>query len=198
MSDHDITFSIQELGHAKQPKSEVYTRKITEAKTKTFCELLKAADWSQVIATSEPDVAFLNLHSNLEDCYNEAFPLCNSSFNKRYNAINPWMSKALLVSRRTKERLYVKRRQRGDTGQYKEYDRVYRKAVRAAKTAYYAEQFEANASNLRKTWGLVRECQGKSQVRDTIPSTFNCNGEQVIGDLNIANGFNEFFCQGGS
>ena len=98
MSDHDITFSIQELGHAKQPKSEVYTQKITEAKTKTFCELLKAADWSQVIATSEPDVALLKLHSNLEDCYNEAFPLCNSSFNKRYNAINPWMSKALLVS----------------------------------------------------------------------------------------------------
>ena len=98
MSDHDITFSIQELSHAKQPKSEVYTRKITEAKTKTFCELLKAADWSQVIATSEPDVAFLKLHSNLKDSYNEAFPLCNSSFNKHYNAINSWMSKDLLVS----------------------------------------------------------------------------------------------------
>ena len=74
---------------------------------------------------------------------------------------------------------------------------VYRKAVRAAKTAYYAEQFEANASNLRKTWGLVRECQGKSPVRDTIPSTFNSHGEQVIGDLNIANGFNEFFARVG-
>ena len=66
------------------------------------------------------------------------------------------MSKALLVSRRTKEQLYVNICQRGDTGQYKKHDRVYRKAVRAAKTAYYAEQFEANASNLRKTWGLVR------------------------------------------
>ena len=197
MSDHDITFSIQELCHAKTPKSEVYTQNITEAKTKTFCELLKAADWSQVIATSEPDVAFIKFHLNLEECYNEAFPFCNSSFNKRYNAINPWMSKALLVSGRTKERLYIKRRQRGDTGQYKEYDRVYRKAVRAAKTAYYAEQFEANASNLRKTWGLVRECQGKSQIRDSIPSTFNCNGKQVIGALNIANGFNEFFARVG-
>ena len=100
ISDHDICFSIQELSHAKQPKSEVYTRKITEAKTKTFCELLDAADWSQVIATSEPDCAFFKLHLNLEDCYNKDFPLCNSSFNKRYNAINPWMSKALLVSRR--------------------------------------------------------------------------------------------------
>ena len=197
MSDHDICFSIQELSHAKQPKSEVYTRKITEAKSKTFCELSKAADWSQVIATSEPNSAFLQLHSNLEECYNEAFPLCNSSFNKRYNAINPWMSKALLVSRRTKERLYVKRRQKGDTGQYKEYDRVYRKAVIVAKTAYYAEQFESNASNLRKTWGLVWECQGKSQVRDAIPSSFNCNGEQVVVDFNIANGFNEFFARVG-
>ena len=92
-------------------------KKITEAKTKTFCELLKAADWSQVIATSEPDVAFVKLHLNLEECHNEAFPLCNSSFNKHYNAINPWMSKALLVSQRTKERLYIKRCQRGDTGQ---------------------------------------------------------------------------------
>ena len=98
MSDHDICFSTQELSHAKQPKSEVYTRKITEAKSKTFCELLSAADWSQVTASSEPKDAFDKLHSNLEECYNEAFPLCNSSFNKRYNAINPWMSKALLVS----------------------------------------------------------------------------------------------------
>ena len=39
--------------------------------------------------------------------------------------------------------------------------------------------------------------QGKSQVRDTIPSTFNCNGEQVVGDFNIANGFNEFFARVG-
>ena len=114
-------------------------------------------------------------------------PLVGSNLNKRYNAINPWMSKALLVSRRTKERLYVKRCQKGDTGQYNEYDKVYCKAVRAAKTAYYAEQFKANASN----W-LVRECQGKSQVIDTIPSTFNCEGQQVSGTLDIANGFNKF------
>ena len=104
------------------------------------------------------------LKSNLYLECNEAFPICKSSFNKCYNAINPWMSTALLVSQRTKEQLYIKRHQRGDTGQYKEYDRVYRRAVRAAKTAYYAEQFKANASNLRKTLGLVRECQGKSQI----------------------------------
>ena len=67
------------------PKSEVYTWNITEAKTKTFCELLTAADWSQVTATSQPDVAFVKLHLNLEECYNEAFPFCNSSFNKCYN-----------------------------------------------------------------------------------------------------------------
>ena len=181
MSDHDITFSVQELSHAKMPKSEVYTQNITEAKTKTFCELLTAADWSQVTASSQPDVTFVKLHLNLEECSNEAFPFCNSSFNKHYNAINPWMSKALLVSQRTKEQLYVKRCQRGDTGQYKEFDRIYHKAVRAAKTAYYAEQFEANASNMRKTWGLVRECQGKYQIRYTIPSTFNINGQQVLG-----------------
>ena len=77
MSDHNITFSVQELCHAKMPKSEVYTRNITEAKTKTFCELLTAADWSQVTATSQPDVAFVKLHLNLEECYNEAFPFCN-------------------------------------------------------------------------------------------------------------------------
>ena len=65
---------------------------------KKNCELLKATDWSQVIVTLEPDVAFFKLHLNLEECYNEAFPLCNSSFNRHYNAINPWMSKALLVS----------------------------------------------------------------------------------------------------
>ena len=56
----------------KLPKSEVYTRKITEAKNKIFCELLKADDWSQVIATLEPDIAFVKLHSNLKECYNEA------------------------------------------------------------------------------------------------------------------------------
>ena len=72
----------------------------------------------------------------------------------------------------TKEKLYLNRRQKGDTGQYKEYDRVYHKAARAAKMAYYAKQFEANASNLGKIWGLVRECQGKSQARDAIPHTF--------------------------
>ena len=63
-----------------------------------FCELLSAADWSQLTASSQPNDAFDKLHLNLEECYNEAFPLCNSSFNKRYNAINPWMSKGLFIN----------------------------------------------------------------------------------------------------
>ena len=73
------------------------------------------------------------------------------------------------------------RRKKGDTGQYKEYGRVYRKAVKAAQMAYYAEQFKANASNFRKTWGLVRECQGKFQIRYAIPQTFTSGGQQVTG-----------------
>ena len=89
MSDHDICFSTQELCHAKTPKSEVYTRKITEAKSQTFCELLSAADWSQVTTSSQPIDAFDKLHLNLEECYNEAFPLCNSSFNKRIMQLTP-------------------------------------------------------------------------------------------------------------
>ena len=38
---------------------------------------------------------------------------------------------------------------------------------------------------------------GKIPSRDTIPSSFNSHGEQVNGDLNIANGFNEFFARVG-
>ena len=75
LSDHDLTFSVQELSHnEKVPKSEVYTKKISEAKTKTFCELLAAADWSQLIATALPDIVFLQHHLTIEECYNEAFP----------------------------------------------------------------------------------------------------------------------------
>ena len=68
-------------------------------------------------------------------------------------AINPWMSKALLVSRRTKERLYVKRCQKGDTGQYKEYDRVYRKAVRAAKNGLLCRAVRGQRQQSKKDMG---------------------------------------------
>ena len=68
MSDHDICFSTQELSHPKLPKGEVYTRKITEAKSQTYCVLLSAADWSQVTASSQPNDAFDKLHSTLEEC----------------------------------------------------------------------------------------------------------------------------------
>ena len=57
------------------PKSEVYTRKITEAKSKTFCELLSAADWSQVTASSQPNDAFDKLHLNLGRMLQWSIPL---------------------------------------------------------------------------------------------------------------------------
>ena len=147
-----MTIPVQELSHVNISLRQKY-----------FVSSWPAADWSQVLTTS----LLLSFSHSLEECYNEAFHLCKSSFINvimQLRCLRPcWWVEG--------QRLYVKRCQKGDTG-YKEYDWVYRKAVRAAKTAYYAEQFEANASNLRKTWGLVRECQGKSQTQDTITANF--------------------------
>ncbi len=70
---------------------------------------------------------------------------------------------------------------------------IYNETLRRAKQTYYNKKFQEYSSNMRKTWETIREVIGKHKNKIYIPEYF-CNWEEtILGDKNIAEGFNNFF-----
>ena len=62
---------------------------------------------------------------------------------------------------------------------------------------YYDKQFSKFTSNCKQTWSVIREIIGSKKERSQIPDFFRDNNQLVKDNLDIANGFNNFFSQVG-
>ena len=47
---------------------------------------------------------------------------------------------------------------------------------------------------VKKTWSVIREIIGKHKSKEQIPAYFQHNGKIISDYLDIADGFNDFFC----
>ena len=86
----------------------------------------------------------LNFFQILESNFDTSFPIITTKFNKKYHSVNPWMSKSLLISKRTKDKLFHKSMKSPtltNKENFKSYNTLYRKLCRAAKTRYFSEKF---------------------------------------------------------
>ena len=106
------------------------------------------------------------------------------------------MTKALLVSRKNKNKLAAKKLKnpsQENISKYKIYNSKYRSLIRKAKINYYKEKFAENVKNIKQTWSLIKEILGTKNSSFNIPETFTVEGKVFTGAAEIAEGFNEFF-----
>ena len=83
----------------------------------------------------------------------------------------------------------------GDPGLYEDY-RKYRNnlsnVIKKWKQQYYSVKFENATGNLKNTWLLINELEGKSNNK--LPSCFKVDGSTITEDKDIAISFNSYFC----
>ena len=198
LSDHMPVFTISSIGeNLLQKKSDKFIkiRKFNSPNIDTFKSLL-TRDWTNILQENNPQIAFDNFSMNFDTAFEECFPIKNVKIRKDLNPINPFMTQALLVSRKTKNKLAAKKLKNptvDNIDKFKKYNATYRSLIRKAKSNYYTDKFTEYSNNLKQTWSLIKEITGSKETKREIPNIFLNKGQIYSGAQEIADGFNEFF-----
>ena len=75
---------------------------------------------------------------------------------------------------------------------YREYRNKLNGLLRFAEKDHYATLLDMNKSNLRNSWGILKEVINKKK-RSTVSSKFIVNNSVITDKKSVANGFNTFF-----
>ena len=201
ISDHLATFHLRPL-HSKitNTKAPMEFRNMSEKNMVAFKESLDDIDWTPVY-DENPKVAFDEFYNIIDTKFEEHFPIIKHRKRKDLNPMNPYMTKGLLVSRKRKNKLAAKKIKSPTTEnckKFKDFSRIYRSLIRTSKFKYYKDKFDKYANDMKKTWNAIRDIIGKGGRTFIFPDTFFHEGHTYIGEKEISNGFNEFFCNIGS
>ena len=128
---------------------------------------------------------------------NLAFPEVDVQPKNSSSFQNPWMSKGLLISSKTKNKLFCKKLRNPsplNISNFQAYNVLFNKSKKIAKKLYFSKQFKIKKENVRQTWTLIRDVIGsQTKKRENLPNFFKQN-QDILNDPNdIANGFNDFF-----
>ena len=122
---------------------------------------------------------------------------------KRKKPRTPWITKGLLRSINTRDKLCSKilkcnnsKRREALELQLKQFKKVLRRTCNLAKKKYYENLFEKAKNDSRKVWSIVNSLMNNSSGNcSKLPDSFHINGEMINDPKTIANKLNEFFIQ---
>ena len=203
ISDHLATFHISNDTKDRKKFVEKKEKRIFSSTAKEkFNTYLKETDWSRLNEIHEPKLAFDYFLTKIDEYFEASFPIIhNYSPRKNTTAINPFMSKGLLMSRKTRNKLAAKKNKNPtleNIQKFKKYNTIYKSLIRKSKALYYNSKFHDYWGNMRKTWNLINDIIGKKKNTFDYPDYFIENGNLIKGHLDIANGFNDFFSSVGT
>ena len=196
ISDH---FPICHFTHNKEKQANpafVRTQNFNAEKVGAFKEQLSRVDWNSVLNQADTQSAYDNFYGIFNRLYTHHFPIKNIRFDKNIHNIEPFMSKSILKSRKTKfELAEIKIRfpTEINVSKYNQYRKCYDKVIRAAKKLYFKQSFEQNKNNLRKTWDILREAIRKKNDKTSLINEISSDGLMFSKSTDIANKFNEYF-----
>ena len=96
------------------------------------------------------------------------------------------MTKGLLISRKSKEKLYNKMCKNPsftNCDRFKEFNKTYSKLCRWAKVLYFRNKFNDAAGNMRATWDSLREALNTPKSCNKLPGYFKDKGKKVKSNL---------------
>ena len=196
ISDHFPVFYIRETKYEKTKPTIKKVRIMNEINQVRFRNLLYEQNWEGVVNEQDPEKSFKNFFKIFNELFNLCFPEIDLKPNKNKIKIHPWMSNGLLTSRKRKLKLLNKKiisPTNENITIFKHYNRVYVSLCRQAKFTYYNERFIFLAKDVKQTWNVINKALGRGNNKENIPKYFVSNGHILSHNLDIANGFNDFF-----
>ena len=196
LSDHLPVFKItSSIKKVNDTHCEIKHRVMNKKTIHRLRQDLEIEDWSDVYDKTDPQEAYNNFYNKLFKLYEINIPLKKSK--NKNNATNqkiPWVTKGILKSRKTKNKLYkkfIKNPNEKNESIYKTYRNKFNKIKNAAKKYYYSKEFNEHKGNLRYLWKLIKEVINKNKVKMELPDNFKQNETLISDPVEISNKFND-------
>ena len=198
ISDHfpifSVLFSDSSSPHTSS-NERITVRDKNPKNLSMFTEQLQAIDWSFLINNNNPNDSYNSFLEVYSDTYNACFPL-KIIKKKHHRFQKPWLSKGLLKSIRTKNKLYKRYLQAPNIANetsYKNFKNKLNHSLRIAKKSYYEKKLNEVKSNTRATWRLLNEILNKKKSKTKASSIFKVDNREISDPLQIVNRFCEYF-----
>jgi len=174
-------------------------RNFSKSNIAKFNNLLDSANWDDIYYCSDPNIALDYFISRLTPIHDSCFPFIKSS--KKFDSGKRWITPALIKSINTKCKLHkkwIKTRKRLDETKYKKYTNLLGKLLRIAKNQYYSKLFDAKIQNIKNIWKNVNALINKNSSNNSNINKIIRNGLTINNSSDIANSFNDYFCDIGN
>ena len=194
-SDHYITFcSVKDKNSKKSFAQEfMFKRNFDEQNKAILKDYLCSFTWNNVIESVCPNEAYNIFWEDFQHLFELSFPKKRVKVNKNKHPLNRFMSKGLLISRRTKLKLARKAKNSVENMlRYREYRNIYNSTVKTAKAIYYRKSIESANGNSKKIWQTINEACNKPSSSSSVDK-IEINGIISNDKSKIANAFNSHF-----
>ena len=198
ISDHMTPFLAISKRNPIKPK-KIKKRIFSPANIDNLKTLLRHEEWKLDSDSCEANYQSFNdkFMSNLDLCC----PELEFEIRRDKTAMEPWYTKGLSISRKKKERFLKRIAQKKPHYNWEYIDKyitIYYKLCRIAKADHWAAFFQENFNNMKLIWNQTNKALGRGKTGKLLPKSFLVKGEEIKGDENIANAFNNFFISIGS
>ena len=203
ISDHLPTFCLIKNNCQKNRASDCVRmiRDVKHFNPEFFAEEI-ALNLQQLIYTDDPDLAIKKFLQIIIDATNKHAPLRKLSRKEMKLKSKPWITKGLLKSISTKNKLFQQCYKQNNPflgAKYKSYLNTLTKIKEIAKRNYYQNELTTHRGDLAKQWKIINEiiCHKKAsnEVINVLTDHHKCN---ITDKVKIANLFNEFFTNVGT
>ena len=146
--------------------------------------------WDDVIRSKQTDSAYEAFLNKSTSLYDKIFDKFEASV-KSKTLKNPWITKEILKSSKTKQRLSKTYEHEIS---YKNYYKLFESIKQRAKSQYYSKMILHYKYNIKKTWQIMKEVTGKGKlVYNSLRKHLILNNRDIFDQKTIANSFNEYF-----
>ena len=157
-----------------------------------YKERIVDTDWSILDVYDTCESYFSSFMNIFKSIYNEAFPVMKTK--RKYRNRLPWLTAGLKESIKRKNKLYrisLKHRTSYNFNLYREYRNKLNTLLKMEEKNYYQSLILANKSNLKKTWGIIKQVINELKYPKLSEFSHNCS---ISNDKkSIANAFNDYF-----
>ena len=197
ISDHCPVFCITPLKAAYASEGVLFRgrkRIFSERNKLKFYDMINGVDWGVCMLQPNCQSAFTLFYTKYQACFDQCFPLVKTKVTYRNKL--PWLTEALKISIKTKNRLYRKSMQtklETDFKTYRDYKSKLRACLRRAERLHYDHLFAQHRNNLRKSWAVIKDLIHRKKRENDQNFSLEINGVETTDPSIISNTFNKYF-----
>ena len=194
LSDHFAQFVSVNRGLIDYKSLNIYKRDYSKFSTSSFRDDVEIQNWN---------FSYNNVHDSFKDFYNKIdgavnrhAPLKKLTPKEIKLQNKPWLTPDILKMIKNRNKAFERKKRQPNNENckrvYNELRNSVNREIKRSKKLYYANYFEENINNIKKTWQGIRKIVNLNKYSSKT-SQLNIGGKIIDDNHELATNFNKFF-----